>query len=108
MIFLFYFFFLDFYYLFFYVFFCHYYCSANLQIQRYCLYSVSPTLLLYDAQAFSALIFFLVPDKRNAFNRTDNTPCQEPATKIKAFQLAFEVKDLAANGTCYGYLTDLN
>ena len=31
---------------FFYVFFCHYYYSANLQIQHYCLYSVSPTLLL--------------------------------------------------------------
>ena len=31
---------------FFYVFFCHYYHSANLQIQHYCLYPVSPTLLL--------------------------------------------------------------
>ena len=27
-------------------FFCQYYYSANLQIQHYCLYSVSPTLLL--------------------------------------------------------------
>ena len=34
------------YYFFFYVFFCLYYDSANLQIQHYCLYSVSPTLLL--------------------------------------------------------------
>ena len=32
-------------FLFFY-FFCHYYNSANLEIQHYCLYSVSPTLLL--------------------------------------------------------------
>ena len=32
-------------FIFFYVF-CHYYYSANLQIQHYCLYSVSPTLLL--------------------------------------------------------------
>ena len=31
---------------FFYAFFCHYYYSANLHIQHYCLYSVSPTLLL--------------------------------------------------------------
>ena len=28
------------------IFFCHYYYSANLQIQHYCLYSDSPTLLL--------------------------------------------------------------
>ena len=36
------------YFLFFYffIFFFHYYYSANLQIQHYCLYSVSPTLLL--------------------------------------------------------------
>ena len=40
------FFFFFFIYFFFYVFFCHYYYSANLQIQHYCLYSVSPTLLL--------------------------------------------------------------
>ena len=33
-------------------------------------------------------------------NRTDNTPCQKLATKIKAFQSAFDVKDLAAKGTC--------
>ena len=31
---------------FFFFFFCNYYYSANLQIQHYCLYSVSPTLLL--------------------------------------------------------------
>ena len=31
---------------FFLCFFCHYYYSANLQIQHYCLYSLSPTLLL--------------------------------------------------------------
>ena len=35
-----------------------------------------------------------------ALNRTDNTRCQKLATKIKAFQSAFEVRDLAANGTC--------
>ena len=37
-----------FFYLFFFLcfFFGHYYYSANLQIQHYCLYSVSPTLLL--------------------------------------------------------------
>ena len=39
-------FFLFFLFIFFYVFFYHYYYSANLQIQHYCLYSVSPTLLL--------------------------------------------------------------
>ena len=33
-------------YLSFLCFFCHYYYSANLRIQHYCLYSVSPTLLL--------------------------------------------------------------
>ena len=43
--FFFFFFFLIFFYLFF-MFFCHYHYSANLQIQHYCLYSVSPTLLL--------------------------------------------------------------
>ena len=32
--------------IFFMFFFCHYYYSANLQIQHYCLYSLSPTLLL--------------------------------------------------------------
>ena len=43
----FFFFFFDFLmYLFFLSFFCHYYYSANWQIQHYCLYSVSPTLLL--------------------------------------------------------------
>ena len=41
-----------------------------------------------------------IPDERNALNRTDNTPCQKLATKIKAFQSAFEVRDLAAKGTC--------
>ena len=48
--------------------------------------------------------FFLfkedIPDERNALNRNVNTPCQKLATKIKAFQSAFEVRDLAANGTC--------
>ena len=44
--------------------------------------------------------FFFDSIKINALNRTDNTPCQKLATKIKAFQSAFEVKDLAANGTC--------
>ena len=43
----FFFFFLDFIYLFFFFYvFCHYYYSANLQIQHYRLYSVSPTVLL--------------------------------------------------------------
>ena len=51
---------MDFFFSFFFFFFCfdffiyffllcffyHYYYSANLQIQHYCLYSVSPTLLL--------------------------------------------------------------
>ena len=41
-----------------------------------------------------------IPNGRNALNRTDNTPCQKLAAKIKAFQSAFEIKDLAANGTC--------
>ena len=41
-----------------------------------------------------------IPDERNALNRTDNTPCQKLATKINGFQSAFEVKDLATNGTC--------
>ena len=41
-----------------------------------------------------------IPDERNSLNRTDNTPCQKLARKIKAFQSALEVKDLAANGTC--------
>ena len=41
------FFFFIFLFIFFFMFFCcHYYNSANLQIQHYCLYSVSPTLLL--------------------------------------------------------------
>ena len=37
---------------------------------------------------------------RNGLNRTDNTPCQKLAAKIKAFQSAFEIKGLATNGTC--------
>ena len=41
-----------------------------------------------------------IPNERNALNRTNNSPCQKLATKIKAFQSAFEVKDSAANGTC--------
>ena len=41
-----------------------------------------------------------IPNGRNALSRTDNTPCQKLAAKIKAFQSAFEIKDLAANGTC--------
>ena len=51
-----------------------------------------------------SIFFFFIPerysDERNALSRTDNTPCQKLATKIKALQSAFEVKDLAANGTC--------
>ena len=46
-----------------YVFFCHYYYSANLQIQHYCLYSDSPTLLPLimprPPSNFGALIFYL-------------------------------------------------
>ena len=41
-----------------------------------------------------------IPNERNALNRTNNSPCQKLATKIKAFHSAFEVKDSAANGTC--------
>ena len=43
-----------------------------------------------------------IPNERNALSRTDNTctPCQKLATKIKAFNSAFEVKDLATNGMC--------
>ena len=41
-----------------------------------------------------------IPNGRNALNRTDNTPRQKLAAKIKAFQSAFEIKDLATNGTC--------
>ena len=44
--FFFFFFFLLFLFIYFLCYFCHYYYSANLQIQHYCLYSVSPTLLL--------------------------------------------------------------
>ena len=39
-----------------------------------------------------------IPNERNALNCTDNSSCQKLATKIKAFQSAFEVKDSAANG----------
>ena len=46
MFFILFFFFLSFFFFFFYIFFSHYYYSANLQIQHFCLYSVSPTLLL--------------------------------------------------------------
>ena len=43
--FFFFFFLLIFLFIYFFMFFvCHYYYSANLQIQHYCLYSVSPTL----------------------------------------------------------------
>ena len=31
-----------------------------------------------------------IPNKRNALNHTDNSPCQKLATKIKAFQSAFD------------------
>ena len=43
-----------------------------------------------------------IPNERNALDHTENTcmTCQKLATKIKAFQSAFEVQDLAANGTC--------
>ena len=41
-----------------------------------------------------------IPNERNALNRTDESPFQQLATKIKAFQLAFEVRDSAVNGTC--------
>ena len=41
-----------------------------------------------------------IPNERNALNRTDNSPFQKLAAKIKAFQSSFEVKDSAANGTC--------
>ena len=34
-----------------------------------------------------------IPNERNALNGTDNSSCQKLATKIKAFQSAFEVKD---------------
>ena len=57
-------FFLKIFYIFFFMFFfffCYYYYSANLQIQHYCLYSVSPTLLLLmmpRPQAPSALWLF--------------------------------------------------
>ena len=40
------------------------------------------------------------PYKRNALNRTDKSPCQQLAIKIKALQSAFEVKDSAVNGMC--------
>ena len=41
-----------------------------------------------------------IPNERNALNRTDKSPCQQMAAKIKAFQSTFEVKDSAVNGTC--------
>ena len=52
------------------------------------------------------MLFFLkfqkdIPKERNALNRSDYLlPCQKLATKIKAFQSALEVKDLAANDMC--------
>ena len=48
-----------------------------------------------------------IPNERNALNRSDNSPCQKLATKIKAFQSAFEVKDSAAKVQT-GYLINLN
>ena len=42
-----------------------------------------------------------IPNERNALHGTDNSPSQKLATKIKAFQSAFEVKkDSAASCTC--------
>ena len=41
-----------------------------------------------------------IPKERNALNRIGNCPYQKVATKIKAFQSAFEVKDSAANSSC--------
>ena len=43
-----------------------------------------------------------IPNERSALDCTENTctTCQKLATKIKAFHSAFEVQDLAANGTC--------
>ena len=46
---------------------------------------------------FGATRFFFqipenIPKERNALNSTDKSPCQKLATKIKAFQSAFEVK----------------
>ena len=39
------------------IFFCHYYYSANMQIQHYGLYSVSPTLLLLGLQRLQRFDF---------------------------------------------------
>ena len=52
---------------------------------------------------FGAKRFFFkfqknIPNKRDVLNCTDNGPCQKLATKINAFQSAFEVVDLASNG----------
>ena len=41
-----------------------------------------------------------MPNEINAVNRTDSSPYQKKATKIKAFQAALEVKVWAANGAC--------
>ena len=50
---------------------------------------------------WSKKIFFKfqkdIPNERNALSRTDYSPCQKLATKIKAFQSAFEVKYSAGN-----------
>ena len=56
----------------------------------------------FGAKRFFFFSKFLkdIPNERNALNCTDNSPCQKLATKIKAFQSAFEAKDSAANGTC--------
>ena len=35
-----------------------------------------------------------IPNRINALSCTDNSPCQKLATKIKAFQSAFKVKNL--------------
>ena len=49
------------------------------------------------------IFFFQIPERkkeRNALNLTHESPFQQLAAKIKAFQSAFEVKDPAVNGTC--------
>ena len=65
---------------------------------------ISEGRFVYLVQNESFFFFFFIPerysDERNALSRTDNTPSQKLATKIKALQSASEVKDLAANGTC--------
>ena len=64
-------------------------------------YLVCTFASLVQKEPFFPIIQKDIPNERNALNRTDkNAPCQKLATKIKAFQSAFEVRDLAANGTC--------